>query len=75
MGYNLIMMLFPAGSLVSSADSFFADFSFQFLAFFEFLLSMFRPRSLLFLAKKTMAMDKTLESSRVTACSLQLALL
>jgi hypothetical protein len=33
------MMLFPVGSLIFSANSFFVDFFFQFLAFFEFLSS------------------------------------
>jgi hypothetical protein len=37
------MMLFPAGFLVSSADSFFVDFFFQFLAFFDFLPSFSGP--------------------------------
>jgi hypothetical protein len=37
------MMLFPAGSLVSSADSFFVDFFFHFLAFFDFLWSFSVP--------------------------------
>jgi hypothetical protein len=37
------MMLFPAGSLVFSADSFFVDFFFQFLAFFDFLSSFSVP--------------------------------
>jgi hypothetical protein len=36
------MMLFPAGSLVSYADSFFVDFFFHFLAF-EFLSSFSVP--------------------------------
>jgi hypothetical protein len=39
--YNLIMMLFPASSSVSSADSFFVDFFFHFLTFFDFLSSFF----------------------------------
>jgi hypothetical protein len=70
------MMLFPAGSLVSSADSFFVDFFFHFLAFFVFLSPfLFRPRNLLFFTTKKMPMDKTLESSLVTVCSLRLALL
>jgi hypothetical protein len=37
------MMLFPAGSLVSSAESFFVDFFLHFLAFFEFLSSFSVP--------------------------------
>jgi hypothetical protein len=37
------MMLFPAGSLVSSADSFFFYFFFHFLAFFDFLSSFSVP--------------------------------
>jgi hypothetical protein len=37
------MMLFPAGSLVSSADSFFVDFFLNFLAFFDFLSSFSAP--------------------------------
>jgi hypothetical protein len=37
------MMLFPAGSLVSLADSFFVNFFFQFLAFFDFLSSFSVP--------------------------------
>jgi hypothetical protein len=36
-------MLFPAGSLVSSDVSFFADFFFYFLAFFDFLSSFSVP--------------------------------
>jgi hypothetical protein len=37
------MMLFPADSLISSADSFFVDFFLHFLAFFDFLPSFSVP--------------------------------
>jgi hypothetical protein len=36
-------MLFPAGALISSVDSFFVDFFFHFLAFFKFLSSFSVP--------------------------------
>jgi hypothetical protein len=65
-------MLFPTGSLISSADSFFVDFFFHFLAFFYFLssFSVSTVESIV-LAMKTMTMDKTSENLLVTACSLR----